>query len=126
MRKNLFFAVASLSLLAACCCPDYHYAAYVGAQKNWTTSDGAFARTVEGIPFYTQYPSRPYELVGSVHVKSEKALARAVKYYHADAALIYGEVKTVDGAVVVAGPGPAAVFPTSSTYISANLLRFKK
>lgn len=122
--KNLRTALLVLCFCTACGTPNYHFVAYLGQQSNWTTSNGSYVKTVEGVPIYTQYPSRPYELVGAVIVDSDKALARAVKYYHADAALVYRRGTGVTGSVVLGGPLWMG-FPITETRISAQLIRFK-
>jgi len=115
----------ALILCAGCGTPNYHFTPYVGQQKNWTTSTGSYVTMVEGVPLYSQYPAQPYDLVGAVMVDSDKALARAVKYYQADAALVYQRGKVVTGSVLVGGPVWTSV-PLTETHISANLLRFKR
>jgi hypothetical protein len=123
--KNLWIAALALVLCAACSStPKYNFSAYDGPQKNWTTSSGGYVKIVKGIPLYTQYPSRPYELIGAVVVDSEKELARAAKYYHADAALIYRHTTGVDGSVTFVSPLWLS-FPITETRITAQLLRFK-
>ena len=126
MNKNLFTAVVALALCTACSSnPKYDFTAYVGPQQNWTTSAGGYVKSIKGIPIYTQYPAQPYILVGAVVVDSEKEVAKAAKYYHADAALIYRHTTTPNGSVVVTGP-LWMNFPITDTRITAQLLRFKK
>ncbi|MCX6905416.1 MAG: hypothetical protein NTW03_18445 [Verrucomicrobia bacterium] len=123
--KTMFTAALALFFCAGCGTPNYHFTPYVGQQKNWTTSTGSYVTIVEGVPLYSQYPPQPYELVGAVMVNSDKALARAVKYHQADAALVYQRGTVVTGSVLVGGPVWTSV-PLTDTHISANLIRFKR
>jgi hypothetical protein len=118
-------ALLSLGLLTACGTPNYHFTAYVGQQRNWTTSPGSYVKIVEDVQIYNQYPSKPYELVGAVNVGSEKALARAVKFYHADAAIIYDRYSHLNGSMVLAGPPGYVAYPLTDSRITAQLVRFK-
>jgi len=122
--KLAFTGLVALALLTGCS-TNFHFAEYVGPQKNWTTSPGGFVRTVSGVPIYSQFPSRPYELIGAVSVDNERQLARAVKRYGADAALLFQPTPLSGTSQVVPSPFWGG-YSVIRFRITAHLIRFVK
>lgn len=120
MKNLLFLSLACFALTA--CSTDYHFRPYVGQQQNWATSPGSYVERVEGVDIYSQLPSRPYEIVGAVEVKNIKKLAKAVRIYNADAALVSQHQYVMDGTMVF----PGEIVPVTREVVVANLIRFKK
>ena len=120
--KFAFTGLVALAFLTGCS-TDYRFTQFVGQQQNWTTSGGSFVRTVNNIPIYSKYPPRPYEIIGAVSVDNERQLARAVKKYGADAAMI-AQPAPPGGATQVV-PSPWGGYSVLRFGISAWLIRFK-
>jgi hypothetical protein len=77
LQRRIRFAWRGLALLALIgadlafvSCAIGHYHAYVGSQRNWPTSPGSFADTVEGIPIFYNFPPRPYVVLGYLEAKT--------------------------------------------------------
>jgi hypothetical protein len=64
MKKISLLVLGAGLLLAGCSTPNYHFMPWVGQQQNWATSPGSYVRIVDGVEIYSQYPSRPYEIIG--------------------------------------------------------------
>lgn len=120
MKTLLLLPLACL-LMTGCGTPNYHFRPYVGQQQNWATSPGSFVQKIDGVEIYSELPSRPYDVIGAVQVSSERRLAKAVRFYQADAALISRHFIVPDGAVVY----PGEIVPLGHEVITANLIRFK-
>ncbi len=124
MKKISLILLGGGLLLAGCGTPDFHFMPWVGQQQNWATSPGGYVRIVDGVEIYSQYPSRPYEIVGAVAVEKEKDLAKAVKYYRADAAILSRQNIINEGSVVYPGPGVWVSQPITKKLITGQLIRF--
>jgi hypothetical protein len=120
MKKLLLLTLACLGV-AGCGTPNYHFQPYVGQQQNWATSPGSFVQNIDGVDIYAQLPSRPYEIIGAVQVGSLRRLAKAVKFHHADAAMISQQYYIPDGVAYY----PGEIVPLGHQVIMANLIRFK-
>jgi hypothetical protein len=81
--KILLFAL--LLIVAGCT-----FTPYVGRQRDWPTADGAFVKTVMGVPIYPvgQLPARPYDVIGSVTADNWPGFALRAKIHHADAVVL--------------------------------------
>ena len=95
--KLFVYLLLAIGLLSAGCVMRSEFTPYVGKQATWPTAPGAFAKTFNGVPIYTSYPERPYEVLGSGYLVGAQladmnaAAARMAKKYNGDAAMIMGQ-----------------------------------
>jgi tetratricopeptide (TPR) repeat protein len=101
---------------------------YVGQQQNWTTKPGAYVKVIDKATLYPpgQFPDRPYMIIGSVATDSEGNVAKAVHDQHADAALIYSNRKSPNGAIAIGNPNFAWAIPLTKSEVKAGLIKYSK
>jgi hypothetical protein len=137
MKKILTFVL--LALITGCM-PGPSFVPYVGVQKDWKTSEGAFVRQMDGIDIYSRdsYPAKPYDVLGGVVAFSEVSLIKTAKAHNADAVLIVDAKLIETGTVSTGGDttteyfGNEAVSQTSPVYtrrthrvmLSARVIRY--
>lgn len=74
----LFLAVAS--------CATSEFTAYEGAQQQWKTAPGAFAKSGYAVPVYYSVPSRPYNVLGYIDATTAPVRRRGVVKFAASKA----------------------------------------
>src|SRR5208283_2677610 len=73
-----------------------------------------------------QFPNRPYMIIGSVATDSEGKVAKAVHDQHADAALIYSDRKSPNGAIAIGNDKFAWAIPLTKSEVKAGLIKYTK
>ncbi len=71
-----------------------------------------------------QFPDRPYILIGSVATDSEGNVAKAVHDQHADAALIFSDRKSPNGAIAIGNDKFAWAIPLTKSEVQAGLIKY--
>jgi len=119
--------IPALLLTVLCGCgAGYTFVPYIGQQQNWTTQPGAYAKVVNKATLYApgQFPDRPYILIGSVATDSEGNVAKAVHDQHADAALIFSDRKSPNGAIAIGNDKFAWAIPLTKSEVQAGLIKY--
>ena len=124
LMKTLIPAIL-LTVLCGCGV-GYTFMPYVGQQQNWTTQPGAYVKVVNKATLFPpgQFPDRPYILIGSVATDSEGNVAKAVHDQHADAALIFSDRKSPNGAVAIGNAKFAWAIPLTKSEVNAGLIKY--
>jgi len=99
---------------------------YVGQQQNWATQSGAYVKVVNKSTVYPpgQFPDRPYIIIGSIATDSEGNVAKAVHDQHADAALIFSDRKSPNGAIAIGNAKFAWAIPLTKSEVQAVLIKY--
>jgi hypothetical protein len=109
--------VKPIFLLTACLltgCAIKNYTPYVGAQRTWPTSSGAFVAAHRGFPIYKGLPDKPYTVLGELTVEQypqymNAAISASGRKYQADGAMIIDR-QTINGGMMNFGGGGTTVY----------------